>query len=96
MTGEALEAAAKLPYQGASGAIPTWVITPEYLIALALDLHRSKDYERVSRLLSQALVNRILVDELIRRFALTEQWNIFLRRYPEFAGSATDSGSGNS
>jgi len=96
LTGEALEAAAKLPYQGASGAIPTWVITPEYLIALALDLHRSKDYERVSRLLSQALVNRILVYELIRRFALTEQWNIFLRRYPEFAGSATDSGSGNS
>ena len=81
----ALEAAAAVSYQGTSGSIPTWVITPEYLIAIALEVHRSKDYERVSRLLSQASVNRALVDELIGRFGLSEQWSIFLRRYPEFA-----------
>ena len=81
----ALEAAAAVSYQGASGPIATWVITPEYLIAIALAVHRSKDYERVSRLLSEASVSRILIDELIGRFELAEQWNIFLRRYPEFA-----------
>ena len=45
----ALEAAAAVSYQGTSGSIPTWVITPEYLIAIALEVHRSKDYERVLR-----------------------------------------------
>lgn len=85
LTKEALQAAAAVSYQGASDAIPTWVLTPEYLIAIALDVHRSKDYERVSRLLSQAPVNRVLVDKLVGRFGLKEHWNIFLRRYPEFA-----------
>src|SRR5438093_10298200 len=60
LTKAALHAAAPVSYQGASGAIPTWVLTPEYLIAIALSVHRSKDYERVSRLLSQAPVNRVL------------------------------------
>ena len=81
----ALQAAAEVAYQGTSGPIPTWVFTPEYLIAIALDTHRSKDYERVSRLLSEAVVNRSLLDELIARFALKEHWEVFLRRYPEFA-----------
>ena len=81
----ALDAADSVFYQAVSGAIPTWVITPEYLIAIALEVHRSKDYDRLSRLLSQAPVNRVLVDELIRQYGLTEQWSIFLRRYPEFA-----------
>lgn len=85
LTKAALETAATVSYKGTSGAISTWVLTPEYLIAIALDVHRSKDYERVSRLLSDAPVNRNLVDELIERFGLKEYWRIFLRRYPEFA-----------
>jgi hypothetical protein len=85
LTKAALQAAATVSYEGASGAIPTWVLTPEYLIAIALDVHRSKDYERISRLLGQAPVNRVLVDELIGRFGLEEFWSTFLRRYPEFA-----------
>lgn len=81
----ALHAAVQISYQGASGPIPTWVITPEYLIAIALKVHRSKDYERVSRLLNQAPVDRNLVHEFIRRFGLEKYWDLFLRRYPEYA-----------
>ena len=57
--------------------IETWVLSPEYLIAIALDVQRSKDYDRVSRLLG--------VDRLVEQFELKESWKVFLRRYPEFA-----------
>jgi hypothetical protein len=68
----------------------TWVLTPEYLIALALALHRSKDYERVSRLLSESKVDRGLIGQLIEQYDLREFWQVFLRRYPEFDGSGPD------
>lgn len=80
---EALATAASVEYLGPSGSVPARVITPEYLIAIALDVHRSKDYERVARLLAEAEVDHKLMEELIRRFALGESWTVFLRRYPE-------------
>jgi len=84
LTRAALEAAVPVPYQGANRTIETWVLSPEYLIAIALDVQRSKDYDRVSRLLGEATVDRQLVDQLIQRFVLGESWKVFLRRYPEF------------
>ena len=81
----ALEAAVQVTYRGVDQEIPTWVFTPEYLIAIALNVKRSKDYDRVSRLLSEAFVNREVVEELITRFGLKESWEVFVRRYPEFA-----------
>lgn len=65
--------------------VPTRVLTPEFLIAAALNVHRSKDYERVFRLLTEAKVDRALVNQLVDRFALKESWGVFIRRYPEFA-----------
>lgn len=82
---EALAAAAAVEYKSPAGSVETWVLTPEYLIALALAVHRSKDYERVSRLLGEASVDRSRVDELIARFDLKAYWEVFLRRYPELA-----------
>lgn len=67
------------------GAVPTWVISAEYLIALALDTHRSKDYERVFKLMSETTVDRALVASLIAGHGLQPYWDVFLRRYPEFA-----------
>jgi len=55
------------------------------LIAIALDVHRSKDYERVARLLSEAPVDRQLVTDLIERFGLADSWAVFIKRYPELA-----------
>lgn len=63
--------------------VATWVIAPEYLVALALDAHRPKDYERVWRLLQQAEVDRPRIGELVERYGLQAYWQGFLRRYPE-------------
>ena len=83
----ALENAIPIRYQGDSGDVQTWVLSPEYLIALALDVHRSKDYDRVSRLLTEAKPDREVVQQLITTFELTSSWEVFLRRYPEFTNS---------
>jgi hypothetical protein len=83
LTQAALEKAVAVSYLGGAEPTPTWVLSPEYLIALALDVHRSKDYERVARLLNEAPVDRQLVSELIQRFGLAESWAVFARRYPE-------------
>lgn len=77
---EALAEAAEHRYLG---SVPTRIIRPDYLIALALEAHRAKDYERVFRLLTEADVDRGKVSSLIERFGLQGPWEIFLRRYPE-------------
>ncbi len=83
LTKAALEKAVAVSYLGGAEPVPAWVLSPEYLIAIALDVHRSKDYERIARLLNEAPVNRQLVSELIERFGLAESWTTFTRRYPE-------------
>jgi hypothetical protein len=77
---EALEHAAEHQYLD---SVRTWIIRPEYLIALALDTHRPKDYERVYRLLQEAEPDRSRVATLIERYSLQAYWEGFLRRYPE-------------
>ena len=83
LTRVALEKAVEVPYLGGGEPIRTWVLSPEYLIAIALNVHRSKDYERVARLLKEASVDRELVDRLVARFDLSDAWAVFVRRYPE-------------
>lgn len=83
LTKAALEQAVAVSYLGGAEPVQAWVLSPEYLIAIALDVHRSKDYERVARLLSEAPVDRQLVSDLIERFGLADSWTIFARRYPE-------------
>lgn len=83
LTKEALDQAVEVPYGGGTAPVPTWVLTPAYLIAIALSVRRSKDFERVSRLLTEAPVDRAEVARLIERFELAESWSVFLRRYPE-------------
>lgn len=82
---EALAAAAEVEYQGSAGPVMTRVITPEYLAAIALKVHRSKDYERAFRLLTGPRVDRKRVGDLVERFGLQEFWSVLLRRYPELA-----------
>lgn len=85
LTKAALEKAVAVSYLGGAEPIQAWVLSPEYLIAIALDVHRSKDYERIARLLNEAPVDRQLVSELIERFGLGDSWAAFGRRYPEYA-----------
>jgi hypothetical protein len=77
---EALLAAVEHRYRD---MVTTRVLSAEYLVALALDAHRPKDYERVYRLLEQAEVDRPRVAELVERFGLEAYWRELLRRYPE-------------
>ena len=79
---EALENAVEHSYLG---EVPTWIIRPEYLVALALDTHRPKDYERVFRLLTQTETDRSQIETLVERFDLRPYWETFVRRYPEAA-----------
>ena len=81
----ALDASASIDYKSPVRTVSTWVLTPEYLVAIALQVHRSKDYERVSRLLTEATMDRVLVRALVERYGLEEYWKVFVRRYPELA-----------
>lgn len=83
---EALEHAVVVDAQGPDN-VSTSVLTPEYLIALALQVHRSKDYERVNRLLTEAAPNLERVADLVSRYALGPFWGVFVQRYPEFGQS---------
>jgi hypothetical protein len=65
--------------------VTTWVLRPEYLIAVALDTHRPKDYERVYRLFVEGHADPSSVAALVERFGLLPFWETFLRRYPEAA-----------
>ena len=87
LTKTALENAVAVPYQGANKLLSTWVLTPEYLIAIALDVGRSKDYERVARLIAEAPFDKTRLTALIEEFELEKPWATFALRYPELAGS---------
>jgi hypothetical protein len=84
LTRDALEHAVKVPF---SDDTPAWVLGPEHLAAIALQTGRSKDYLRVSQLLSQAQLDRPVLGELLERFGLAGRWEEFLRRFPEFRAS---------
>ena len=80
---EALSEAAVMPY---GDTVKTWVLKPEYLIALALQTGRDKDYERVARLLQQVkTLNIALVHQLVQQYALAERLQIFEKRYEDAA-----------
>lgn len=84
LTQDALTHAVKVQF---SEETPAWVIGPEHLAAIALQTGRSKDFLRVSQLLSQAEMDRSILDGLVERFGMIGRWEEFLRRFPEFKGS---------
>ena len=81
---EALNRAEQVPY--GEGGVLFSVVTPEYLIALALELGRSKDYLRVSRLLEYARRPPDLdaIRDIVARYHLGEKWQRFVARFPEY------------
>jgi hypothetical protein len=89
----ALDNAVSQPY---SPKIAFWLFTPEYLIALALELGRNKDFLRVLRLLDNptAPPNLPLLRDLIGRFNLSAKWNTFVSRFPDHADALTSTESG--
>lgn len=81
---DALAKAANMPY--GSGGVMAPVIRAEYLLAIALQTGRDKDYERISRLLIQVKnLDVKLVRDLINRYNLNARADVFRRRYEETA-----------
>ena len=54
--------------------VTTFIMRPEYLVAIMLDTGRSKDYLRIAMFLEQGAVNLRLLMPLLRRHGLAEKW----------------------
>lgn len=63
--------------------VPTFVFSPEHLVAIALQTGRPKDYARLVMFLEQGAVNRAKLHALLLRHGLEEKWEKFKRRYLE-------------
>jgi hypothetical protein len=67
LTEEAVCKAKRIEYDG----VPAKVFSPEYIIAIAASVGRHKDLARIEQLMTQAKVDRALLDDILRRHNLT-------------------------
>jgi hypothetical protein len=61
--------------------IPTWVLSAEHLVAIALKTGRTKDYARIVQFLEQNAVDAEKLDRLLKRHGLISQWGNFKSKY---------------
>lgn len=66
----------EVKYEG----VPTRIFSPEYLIAIMLQLGRAKDYARAEMFIAQNLCNEKKMLELIQRHGIQKQWQELSRR----------------
>jgi len=66
LTEEAVQEAREIEYEG----VPAKVFRPEYIIAIAASVGRSKDLARIEQLLEQAKINKPMLDDILRRYNL--------------------------
>ena len=74
---EALEHAVQADVEG----IPTFVLSAEHLVAIALRTGRAKDYNRVLQFLDQANLNQTKLKAILGRHQLESKWDEFRRKY---------------
>jgi len=55
----------------------TFVINPEYQIAIMLDTNRDKDRERISRIIKETEVNLINLEKILSKYNLTDKFKPF-------------------
>ena len=67
LTEEAVCEARQIEYEG----VPAKVFRPEYIIAIAASVGRHKDLARIEQLMSQAEIDKSLLDGILRRHNLT-------------------------
>jgi hypothetical protein len=51
--------------------VPAKVFRPEYIVAIAASVGRHKDLARIEQLMTQARLDRQLLDDIMRRYNLT-------------------------
>lgn len=74
---EALAAAVQVEVEG----IPSWVMTSEHLVAIALNTGRPKDFARIVQFLEEDVVDRDTLRRILTRHGLVSKWEQFKRRY---------------
>jgi hypothetical protein len=66
LTEEAVRKANRIEYEGVAAK----VFRPEYIIAIAASVGRHKDLARIEQLMSQAKIDKALLDDILRRYNL--------------------------
>src|SRR6266481_899833 len=66
LTEEAVRNAKRIEYEG----VPAKVFRPEYIIAIAASVGRHKDLARIEQLLKHAKIDKMLLDDILRRHDL--------------------------
>ena len=56
---------------------PTWVMTAEHLVALALQLGRAKDFSRILQFIEAGVLNPAKLDQVFARYGLLAKWEQF-------------------
>ena len=66
LTEEAVRNAKRIEYEG----VPAKVFRPEYIIAIAASVGRYKDFARIEQMLDQVKIDKLLLDDILRRYNL--------------------------
>jgi hypothetical protein len=61
--------------------VPTWVMTAEHLVALALQLGRSKDHIRILQFIEVGVLDAQKLDLILARHGLLEKWEDFGNKF---------------
>ena len=62
-------------------AVPTWVMTAEHLVALALQLGRPKDFTRILQFIEAGVLDSNKLDQILTRYGLLARWERFGDRF---------------
>lgn len=54
--------------------VPTWVMSPEHLVAIALRTGRAKDHNPILQFVEQGAVNRKRLQGILERTGLAAKW----------------------
>jgi hypothetical protein len=76
---EALDEAVRTDYEG----VPTYVLSAEHLVAIALKTGRAKDYARIAMFLDQDAVDTVRLNSILFRHGLVPKWESFKSKFSE-------------
>jgi hypothetical protein len=74
---EALAQAIQTDLEG----IPTWIMTAEHLVAIALRLGRVKDHLRIRQFIESGTLDAAKLDAILARHGLVAKWQEFEDKY---------------
>lgn len=77
LTEEALTEAVQTDVDGE----PTWVFRPEYLAAIALQLYRTKDKNRLLEFIEQKALNSERFFKIVQKHNLVNKWQQFKQQF---------------